>query len=225
MRIYSLWIKGPLSNLNRLAVRSFQEHGHELVVYSFDSTIDPGCEVLDANQIFSEEEIYLYKYLSASHKFGGIAERLKAEMLFQLGGWHVDLDVVCLKPFSFTQEYVLRPHPKGVVGNIIRAPRGCELAKMYVEWTKTIDENNTVWEKSFHGLTNGVISLKLQGYIVDKKIFGTDEQSWWVPLLWNSGITPHPDTYAIHFCGAMKYYEQYTQGSFYESLLKKYSLI
>ncbi len=225
MKIYSLWVKGPLSPLNYLSVRSFQAHGHEVVVYSFDPSIDPGCEVQDANQIFSEKEIYVYKHLIDSHKLGGITERLKAEMLYQLGGWNICMDVVCFKPFDFSQDYVFRPHPQGVVGNIIRAPKGSDLAKRYVDWTKTIDENNTDYEKSFRGLAYAVQDLGLQRYIVDQKVFGTDDKIWWAPLLQNNGVAPHKDCYAIHFCGAMKYYETYAKGSFYDSLLQKYNIL
>jgi len=222
--VYSLWIQGPLNRLNKLAIESFKANGHKFIIYSFDKSIEANCEVRDANDIMPEDQVYFYKHLGGNFRFGGIAERLKSEMLYQLGGWHVDLDVVCLQPFNMPEEYVLRPHPSGVVGNIIKAPVGCELGKRYVDWTRQIDANNTDWEKSFRGLTYAVSDLGLQQYIVDKEIFGTDEEQHWRPLLNNNGTVPPGERKGIHFCGAMGYYNNYQEGSFYDSLLKKYNI-
>jgi hypothetical protein len=226
MIIYSLWIAGKLSPLNNLCIKSFQEQGHEIIIYSFDDSIDPGCEVRDAARILPKDEVYYYKHLGENFKFGGIAERLKAEMLYNLGGWHVDLDVVCLSNFQdISSEYVLRPHSTGVVGNIIKAPAFSKLAGKYVSWTREITSENRDWEKSFRGLTFAVNDLGLQQYIVDSSIFGTDDSSFWMPFLNTTDTIPNVECKAIHFCGAMKYYENYVKGSFYEQLLQKYKLI
>lgn len=226
MIVYSLWISGELSPLNKLCVKSFQEHGHEVIIYSFDDTISPGCEVRDAARILPKEEIYFYKHLGENFKFGGIAERLKAEMLYNLGGWHVDLDVVCLDNFQdIDAEYVLRPHPTGVVGNIIKAPAFSQLAGKYVSWTRGITSDNRDWEKSFRGLTAAVNDLMLTSYIVLPAVFGTDDPLFWMPFLNTTIAVPDDACKAIHFCGAMRCYENYVKDSYYERLLKKYNLI
>jgi hypothetical protein len=224
--IYSLWVEGTLTNLNKLCIQSFKEQGHRLIIYSFDLNINADCEVRNAEEILSKDSIFFYKNFNDSMKFGGIAERLKAEMLYKLGGWHVDLDVVCLKSFfDIDNEYVFRPHPTGVVGNIIKAPARSTVAEKYVNWTRLIDSENRDWEKSFRGLTTAIKELELENYIVDPSIFGTDESSYWLPLLNTLSAVPDTNCYAVHFCGSTKYYENYVKGSFYEQLLQKYKLI
>jgi hypothetical protein len=227
--IYSFWIAGVLKPINHLTIRSFQNHGHKFVIYAYEPFgLTGDCEVRDAREILPESEIFYYKNMlggNPNFKFGGIAERLKAEMLYQLGGWHVDLDVTCLKSFhDLTGDYFLRPHEKGVVGNIIKAPKGSELARRYVEHTKTIDENNRIWEKSFMGLNKIVTDLGLEKYILPKEVLGDDSSEYWEKFL-KAGNVPDPELHAIHHCGAMAAYEKYEKGSYFEKLLLQYNLI
>ena len=238
--INSFWIQGRLSEINWLSILSFLKHGHTFTLYTYERNLNfpaninfDGLILKDARLIMPEIEIFFYKRMMNGNphfKFGGIAERMKAEMLYQLGGWHVDLDVVCLRNFdSITGEYVLRPHPingklTGVVGNIIKAPVRSELAKRYVEWTKTITPDNTDWEKSFRGLNEIVSDLNLKQYIVSPEILGYDSQLFWKNLKQVGVKLPdvYKNVYAIHFCNAMQ--EPNQQGSFYSSLLSQYNL-
>jgi hypothetical protein len=222
---YSFWIAGNPTNVNYLCDKSFKKYGHKLIIYSYIDLKGFNAEIRDAREILSEKEIYFYKYFPESMKFGGIAERLKAEMLYKLGGLHIDLDVVALQSLDFKEDYVLRPHPKGVVANIIKAPKESELARQYIDWVKTITSENTDWEKSFLGLINIIKNLDLDKFIINKEILGTDEEKYWRDYLYNNQILPNPTMRAIHFCGSSSYYRNYEKGSFFEKLLKDYELI
>lgn len=198
--------------------------GHKFILYSYDLSVTNECDVYDARLILPESEIFYYKNMlggNPNFKFGGIAERLKAEMLYQLGGWHVDLDVTCLKPFDFPDEYVLRPHEKGVVGNIIRAPKHSELAKRYVEHTKTIDENNRIWEASFMGLNKIVAELDLSKHIQPKEVLGDDSEAYWKAFM-KTGSTLPTELKAIHWCHAMQF--KCEPNSVLDNLYKRYGL-
>jgi hypothetical protein len=246
-KIYSLWISGPLTDVNLLTIRSFQKHGHEFILYSYDLSVTNECEVRDARLIMPESEIFYYKRMAGGNpnfKFGGIAERLKAEMLFQLGGWHVDLDVTCLKSFDdicfeaflvkgfypslntikpVEPEYVLRPHNEGgIVANIIKAPAGSEFARRYLEHTKTIDENNTEWTKSFRGLNQIVKDLKFNVYILPKEVLGDDSDEYYRKFL-HVGNVPGIELHAVHWCNARKLDSE--KGSYFQSLLKEYNIL
>jgi len=256
--INSFWISGPLSEMNILTIKSFVENGHEFHLYCYDvdgtitNLVEHGvysyfrdCKVLvwDANIILLESEIYYYKNMAGGNpafKFGGIAERLKAEMLYKLGGWHVDLDVTCLQHFDFRfkdgkivtmpnglgfpeSEYVLRPHNSGgIVANIIKAPAQSEFARRYVEHTKTITADNTIWEKSFTGLNQIVKDLQLEKYILPANVLGDDSDLYYRNFT-KYGYAPEPELHAVHWCAARQL--AYEPGSFYESLLIKYKLV
>ena len=253
--IHSFWISGPLSEMNLLTIKSFLANGHEFVLYTYDKyvvadAIDDdlicgGFIIKDASEILPESEIYYYKNMAGGNpafKFGGFAERLKAEMLFKLGGWHVDLDVTCLHNFNdinvsilktasvgistahyIYPDYVLRPHNNGgIVANIIKAPAGSEFARRYVEHTKTIDAENRDWEKSFKGLNQIVKDLNLEKYVLPANILGDDSDLYYRNFT-KKGFEPNPELHAIHHCAARQL--EYEKGSFYESLLIKYNLL
>lgn len=226
--IHSFWIAGPLRPVNLLTIRSFLAAGHPFMLYTYDISLltaaPEGIIVRDAREIMPESEIYYYKNMMGgkeSFKFGGIAERLKAEMLYQLGGWHVDLDVTCLKPFDFQSEYVFRPHAQGVVANMIKAPKHSELARQYLAHTKTIDANNQDWTKSFRGLIKIITSLGLAQFILEPSLLGTDDAPYW-QIFREPGFAPGQLQKAIHWCCAME--APYAPNSFYHSLLQKYKL-
>lgn len=264
-KINSFWISGPMSEMNLLTIKSFSANGHEFHLYCYNTrdilsqlgphlNINSHVYLFDARSILPESEIYYYKNMAGGNpafKFGGFAERLKAEMLFKLGGWHVDLDVTCLHSFgsvishlpieawrfeygeanelgmrgetAYPPQYVFRPHNNGgIVANIIKAPKGCEFAKRYVEHTKTIDADNTHWEKSFTGLNQIITDLDLHRFILPKEILGNDSDLYYRNFT-KKGFEPNPELHAVHWCAARQI--SYEPGSFYESLLIKYNLL
>lgn len=224
--IYSLWISGNLWDVHKLCIKSVQNFGHSLIIYSFEKGITSECEVRDAREIMDEKEIYYYKNMMGGNpnfKFGGIAEKLKAKMLHTLGGVHIDMDVVFLKEFDYNTEYVFRPHNLGVVGNVIKTPKQCELSSFYYNWASQIDENNTDWEKSFRGLNKFVNQLNLKKYIAPLNELGKDSGEYWWDFIYTDR-TPDENLKLIHFCGAMNEFSNAKKESYYVKLLKQYDM-
>jgi len=249
MIINSFWISGKLQQVNILCIKSFIAYGHEFHLYCYDLsdmfnqlseqlTLDELTQlhICSTEFVLPQSEIYYYKNMmdgKEHFKYGGIAERLKAELLYAIGGWHVDLDVICLKSFeSLKEDYVFRPIKDTVVGNIIKAPKESKLALDYINWTKGIGADNTEWSKSFQGLGESVNRYSLQRYIVDESIFGVDELEWFEPvykrLEYEYQIIHFRHSYALHMCQAwsveLGWDKNYEQGSYYDSLLKKYNI-
>lgn len=225
MTINSFWIEGELQPVNHLTIRSFQSHGHEFVIYSYVELPNAGCEVRDANEFLPRESIYHYRHLPDSFKLGGFAELLKATLLHQIGGWHVDMDVTCLKPFWADGKYAFRPHKLGAVGNIIKAPAGTLLTNYYLKWANSINEHNQDFERSIAGLYAAIVFCGLENYIVPASTFGKDEDKYYLPFLQNGGAVPNGEAYAIHWCGAMGHVRNYEPRSYFETLLKQYSIV
>ena len=101
--IQSLWVGGRLSTMEQLCIRSFQAHGHEFVLYVYEddrrrsarhhSSWTP-TTILPASRIFVYREHRTY---------AGFANFFRYKLLLEKGGWFVDADMVCLRPFDFAR--------------------------------------------------------------------------------------------------------------------------
>lgn len=223
--VCSFWIEGDFTAHQLLTVRSFLRHGHEFVLYAYDTPAGLPADVIvrDLEEFVPRSQVFHYRNLDHNHRLGGICERIKAELLYRLGGWHVDMDVTCLRPFDMTAEYVLRPHKRTVVANIIKCPPQSELARIYLEHARGVNADSTDWEGSFAGLAEGVRQLGLEQFIVDNGLFGRDDGDW-PQFLRADGGRPDPTRYAIHWCGSSGLLDHADPGSFYDLLLKENGL-
>lgn len=102
--IKSLWIGKEITNLERLCLMSFIKSGHEFHLYAYDEIKDLPREVklCDANDIIPKSEIFTFY----GGSYAGFADWFRYELLFQKGGYWVDMDIVCLKPFDFEDDFV-----------------------------------------------------------------------------------------------------------------------
>ena len=147
--VQSLWIGPQLSTLEILCCESFMKCGHIFHLYTYEpvKNIPQGVKVLDANKIlpFSELEMIKKDQLPFSDIF-------RYKMLYEKGGYWVDLDMVCLKPLNFRSKYIFsseRTIQKGGLRNrkgtftsnigILKAPKGSPFyLRVYEESMKKI---------------------------------------------------------------------------------------
>ena len=181
--VNGLWIGQTLSYIELLTVKSFMEAGHtfRLWVYEKVDNVPLGVEVCDANTIITSDRIFRYKTANAfGHGKGsvsGFSDVFRYKLLYDQGGWWVDMDICCIRPFGFCTAYFFRVHHDlDLVGNIMKCPKGSPLMwDCYVEASQTIDENNTDWHKPIEILNRHVASQGLTDYI-----FGnfSNEDKW-----------------------------------------------
>ncbi|MBR4584556.1 MAG: hypothetical protein IKO34_12230, partial [Bacteroidales bacterium] len=88
----------------------------------------------------------------------------------------VDMDVTCLKPLDFEDDYVFRSHHSlPLVGNVMKCPKDSPLMeKCYNEAVSKVDENNRDWHLPIQILVDNVIEMGLNGHV---KTF-SNEDSW-----------------------------------------------
>jgi len=102
--IQSLWIGDPLSNLEKLCIRSFLDNGHDFHLYVYDDVqgVPAGATVKDANKILPSREIFYTrgKYV------GPFSDWFRYALISKRGGVWVDMDTICIKPFDFKEEIV-----------------------------------------------------------------------------------------------------------------------
>lgn len=203
--INGLWIGKNLSAIELLCINSFLANGHEFHLWVYDAIETPLPEKVileDATKIIPREKVFCYKY---SDQFGhgkgsyaGFSDIFRYKLLYEYGGWWVDMDVTCLKHFDFDNPYVFRiHHDLPVVGNIMKCPARSELMKCcYEQASLQIDENNTDWHKPIQILNDHIKELGLSDYVRD--LSNHDKWNDVRKLLYRSTKIPD-EWYAIHW--------------------------
>ena len=110
--INGLWISPdskPLSNLERLCLYSYCAHGHDFRLWAYgdlpnvpQDTAPGKVEVCDGNKILSADKIFSYY-----DSYAGFCDWFRWELIRQVGGWYVDMDIACLRPFNLSDNIVL----------------------------------------------------------------------------------------------------------------------
>jgi len=107
--VNALWIGDALGLMERLALTSFLRQGHEVHLYCYDQVahVPEGTMVKDANEILPASAIFRYEQGPGKGSMAAFADLFRYKLLLEKGGWWVDCDVVCLKPFDFRETVVI----------------------------------------------------------------------------------------------------------------------
>jgi hypothetical protein len=152
--IQSLWIGTELTTLEKLSLASFLANGHEYHLYAYNNieNIPDGVVIEDANSIIPQSEVFAYKnaiyalfgrwlrwhYSMKDVTYSTFSNWFRWELLFRKGGYWVDMDVICLKPFTFMEEILFcmesnnRANPA-----ILRFPKGHEISLFMTNISKS----------------------------------------------------------------------------------------
>jgi Alpha 1,4-glycosyltransferase conserved region len=144
--IQGLWVSGKLSLMEQLSIKSFLANGHEyhLYVYGDVTNIPPGTVVKDGRDILPESRIFTIQEGWGSGSLSGFADIFRYHLLRLKGGWWVDMDVICLKPFDFAAEHVIVTSFEGQYGElanncILKMPQDSQLATYLSEFCDRCD--------------------------------------------------------------------------------------
>src|ERR1022692_1286129 len=203
--IQSFWT-GPITDMERLCVKSYLDHGHEFHLYTYESlsNLPAGVSVKDANEIIPREQ--MEKFANPQQ----FSDHFRYSLLYKLGGWWMDMDTVCLRPFDFEEEYVfaLVPTPTvSIYNGFIKVPTLSPLMEYCMQGTSN-GTKDTLAEKSFQALgplliTRGIRELGLERFVLPGDIFD--------PVHWDRAeqiINPNvkwdlSKSYCVHLFHAM----------------------
>jgi hypothetical protein len=104
--IQSLWIGSRLSAMEQLSISSFLYHGHQFHLYTYQNVdgIPEGTIIKNAEKIIPRSKVFRD---SDRETFAGFSNFFRYSLLHKLGGFWVDLDVVCIKKFDFRSHIIL----------------------------------------------------------------------------------------------------------------------
>jgi hypothetical protein len=208
-RIQSLWIGRRLSILEQLSIGSFLNHGHEyhLYVYEEIENAPKGTVLKAADQILPESMIFQYR---THPSYAGFSNFFRYRLLLHEGGWWVDTDVVCLRPFDFEACYVFaseRVDGRAVPTTaVIKVPPGSEM--MAFNWhlcRACRNPSDVVWGE--HGpklMANAITKFGMQAFVKDPDIFCPLAYNEWESLLLPGKLPGlSEDTHGIHLWNEM----------------------
>jgi hypothetical protein len=232
--IQSLWIGDRLSVMERLSIESFLHLGHAFHLYLYapcdrvpaGTTIKDGREILPANQIFRYQGGYGEGSPSA------FSNLFRYALLFERGGWWVDLDLVALKPFQFDTDHVLGLVRGGrggsrVAAGAIRVPPGSQLIGRCLEVARAAEKRSVRWGEIGPRLLRRMAQeLGMEASMQPPSVFyDIDAADFWRLIRPRQTI---PDGVAVHLWAQLwRHYGlnpdgRYPETSIYEQLIARY---
>ena len=134
--IQSLWIGKELSKIEQLCIASFIYHGCELHLYTYEkvANVPAGVVLMDANEIIPKKNIFT----AHSSSYGAFSDWFRWNLLYDKGNFWVDLDVICLKPFVFSEDFVYGfEDNKFVAASVLKFPPKHKLCKLLMSVCKS----------------------------------------------------------------------------------------
>lgn len=131
--------------MERLCIASYMQNEHEFHLYTYNSieNIPEGTIVKDANDIISYDKIFY----DSRGGVASFADWFRYKLLYERGGWWVDMDSVCLRHFDiesefcFSSEYEYNSQLYTVNNGFIKSPPKIEfLQEMLMMVDKKIGE-------------------------------------------------------------------------------------
>ena len=118
--IQSMWIGDRLSTMEKLCMKSFLANGHEFHLYLYEPVegMPEGVVVKDANEILPKAVIEKFNYIAQ------FSDHFRYKLVHMRGGWWVDMDIVCLRPFDFKEETVVSGAGGCIHNSPFKAPVG-----------------------------------------------------------------------------------------------------
>ena len=235
--IQTLWVGNKLSTMERLCLASFVQNGHPIELYTYEEieNVPDGVIIRDGNEILSRDMIFEYK----NHKsFSGFSNYFRYKLLTEKGGWWVDTDVVCLKPFDFSDPLIFCSEEVLPLGQgnthigscVIKAPANNVLTKDAFEICMNKKPEDLVWGEIGPGLVKAMVEkYNMQGFVKKPAFFCPIPGILWHAFLDGSvDIQFKEETYAVHLWNEMwrrnsiDKDKDFHPNSYYEKLKRRY---
>jgi hypothetical protein len=189
--------------MERLCIRSFLANGHEfhLFVYGEVTDVPAGTVLHNADEILDRSRIFTY---TGNGSVAGFANMFRYKLLLERGGWWVDLDTVCLRPFDFRDEYVFASEfgndGEIVTNAILKSKPGSPFAEHAWRACLAKDPSKLVWGETGPRLVAEAIrTLGLERFTKPAKTFCPIAFREWGSLIRpEAGLVFDANTWAVH---------------------------
>jgi hypothetical protein len=151
--VQGLWVGSRLSAMEQASIASFLANGHEYHLYCYGDIegAPRGVVLKDGNAILPESRLFPYSDGFARGSYAAVSNAFRYKLLLERGGWWVDTDVVCLRPFDLTDERLWASEradpPRDLIVStcVIKAPPGDPLMAWAWERCQEVDVTNVTF--------------------------------------------------------------------------------
>jgi hypothetical protein len=205
--VQSLWIGDRLSPLEVMCIKSFLDNGHDFHLYTYGDikNIPLNTTIKDANEILPESEIFRYNNGSVS----AFSNWFRYKLLYERGGWWVDTDIVCNKPFDdnapqiFTSEFTGEGHKHATTG-VIKTILGCSVMKYCWDYCQKRGKLNLPWGEIGPRLLNKAINeLNKTELVADPIYYHPFHYEQTNKLIVPNGLSAPEESYSLHLWNEM----------------------
>ena len=209
--VQMLWVGGPLSVLERLALTSWLANGHEVHLYSYGkpANVPKGLRICDAREILpAQTDTQSSADGTAPVRF---SDMFSFALLHKLGGIWADIGVVCLRPLDFApgMDYFFasemlpaQPGDEGKLrirasGCVMKTPAGSPLALESLDLARSSATAGSAAPTGPLLLHGAVEKYNMATSLLNPNLF-CPVPFWNMPAL-ISGITVlPPESYGVH---------------------------
>lgn len=186
-RVQTLWIGPRLTVMERLALTSFVQQGHEVDLYTYGevANVPDGVNVRDGAELLPEAAIFLYR----DHRsYSGFSNFFRYKLLLERGGCWVDTDLVALRPVTLDGEHVFASENarggRHVTTSFIAAPAGSPAMERAWELCAAKDRTSIRWGETGPALLQQVVeTLDLHRHVQAPEVFCPIPFPEWESLL------------------------------------------
>lgn len=202
--IQSLWVGNSLSSMEVMCINSYVANGHDFHLYTYEEVMNvpPAANVLDANEIIPKDQIFV-------DSFGGyvnLSNQFRYSLLLLKGGWWVDMDTVCLKPFDFRDEFIFSsetsdPYKRFIVNTTyIKSSPKAKFLKDCLNFIQTRGHNHLHWgELGVNLISRMVFRNNLGAFVRSPETFCPVSVYQLDTLITDSSYEIPKESYALHW--------------------------
>lgn len=239
--IQSLWIGDTLGVMEQLSLRSFLACGHEVHLYHYGplSGVPDGVVLRDGAEILPPQMVFTYRTGFGQGSFSAFSNVFRYKLLLDRGGWWVDADVVCLRPFDFPQESLFGTERTGASGDdvvvstsVLKQSPGSPLMAWAWAQCETMDPFTLQWgDIGPRLLQRGIDAMGWREHLLPERTFSPVPHWECQSFVDGRGLTPFgPETSGVHLWHQMWIHTgldpdgTFPASSYYEGLKERFGL-
>lgn len=232
--VQSLWVGNRLSRMEEKSIKSFLNLGYTFHLYTYEKVknVPKGTIIKDGNSIMKFDEVF-----SLKSSFLPFSDIWRYKLLYEKGGYWVDLDMIALKVFDFDQDFVFsseRTIQEGAYKSnakfnpnigVLKAPPKSDFYKEAYEKCLEYNKKNKNDDKLKYMkmLRKLIKTYKYEKYVFKPVYFCNLD--WWNSKEAFMPLTKHPKKYGVPAPSIKSMFNKpYTVHFWRDRITKKYGL-